>query len=100
MRSTYQVLASRRHRDIFNIPPDLRGFREAFTRPSMRFVPAKSAKQHSALLMRCRRELLVRQRAMLANAMRGHLAEFGLIVLHGPSTNEKGSCRANTFGSW
>ena len=56
---------------------------EAVRRPSMRFVPVKSSEQQSALLMHRGRELLVRQRTMLANALRGHLAEFGLIAAQG-----------------
>lgn len=51
-------------------------------RPSMRFVPMKTAEQQSALMHRGR-ELLVRQRTMLANALRGHMAEFGLIAAQG-----------------
>lgn len=49
----------------------------------MRFVPAKTVEQQSALLMHRGRELLVRQRTMLANALRGHLGEFGLIAAQG-----------------
>ena len=49
----------------------------------MRFVPVKTIEQQSALLMHRGRELLVRQRTMLANALRGHLAEFGLIAAQG-----------------
>ena len=49
----------------------------------MRFVPVKTKEQQSALLMHRGRELLVRQRTMLANALRGHLAEFGLIAAQG-----------------
>jgi transposase len=49
----------------------------------MRFVPVKTVEQQSALLMHRGRELLVRQRTMLANALRGHLAEFGLIAAQG-----------------
>jgi transposase len=51
--------------------------------PSMRFVPVKTKEQQSALVMHRGRELLVRQRTMLANALRGHLAEFGLIAAQG-----------------
>ena len=57
---------------------------EAVTRPSMRFVPVKSEEQQSALLMHRARELLVRQRTQLINAVRGHLAEFGLVAARGP----------------
>jgi len=56
---------------------------EAVKRPSMRFVPVKTAEQQSALLMHRGRELLVRQRTMLANALRGHLAEFGIVAAQG-----------------
>ncbi len=56
---------------------------EAVGRPSMRFVPTKTIEQQSALLMHRGRELLVRQRTMLVNALRGHLAEFGLIAAQG-----------------
>jgi transposase len=53
---------------------------EAVGRPSMRFVPAKSAAQQAALLHHRVRDLLVRQRTMLINALRGHFAEFGIIA--------------------
>src|SRR3954463_8803300 len=56
---------------------------EAVRRPSMRFVPLKTAEQQSALMMHRARDLLVRQRTMLLNALRGHLAEFGLIEAQG-----------------
>jgi transposase len=46
----------------------------------MRFVPMKSVEQHSALMLHCTRDLLVRQRTMLVNAARGHFAEFGIIA--------------------
>jgi transposase len=49
----------------------------------MHFVPVKTVEQQSALLMHRGRELLVRQRTMLANALRGHLAEFGLVTARG-----------------
>src|SRR4029079_776961 len=56
---------------------------EAVKRPSMRFVPVKTIEQQSALMMHRARDLLIRQRTMLANALRGHLAEFGLIEAQG-----------------
>src|SRR5215208_3971038 len=58
---------------------------EAVTRPSMRFVPVKSAEQQSVLMLHRVRALLIRQRTMLVNALRGHLAEFGIIVAQGIS---------------
>jgi transposase len=51
-------------------------------RPSMRFVPIKTAAQQAALLRTC--ELLVKQRMMLINAIRGRAAEFGVTAAKGP----------------
>lgn len=56
---------------------------EAVGRPTMRFVPAKSAVQQSIVMLHRTRDLLVRQRTMLANALRGHLAEFGIVAAQG-----------------
>ena len=56
---------------------------EAVTRPSMRFVPIKSEQQQSGLMLHRSRQLLVRQRTMLANAIRGHMAELGIISAKG-----------------
>jgi transposase len=56
---------------------------EAVTRPSMRFVPIKSEQQQSGLILHRSRQLLVRQRTMLSNAIRGHLAELGIISAKG-----------------
>ena len=53
---------------------------EAVGRPNMRFVPVKSVAQQAALLHHRARDLLVRQRTMLINALRGHLGEFGIIA--------------------
>ena len=66
-----------------NDAADAEAICEAVKRPSMHFVPVKTVEQQSALLMHRGRELLVRQRTMLANALRGHLAEFGLIAAQG-----------------
>jgi transposase len=56
---------------------------EAVTRPSMRFVPVKSVEQQSALMLHHTRDLLIRQRTQLINALRGHLAELGLVAAKG-----------------
>jgi len=56
---------------------------EAVTRPSMRFVSTKSELQQSVLMLHRGRQLLVRQRTMLSNAIRGHMAEFGIISAKG-----------------
>ncbi len=57
---------------------------EAVTRPTMRFVPVKSADRQGVLVLHRTRDLLMRQRTMLLNAVRGHLAEFGIIAPQGP----------------
>src|SRR5471032_562906 len=56
---------------------------EAVTRPSMRFVPIKTKQQQTALMLHRTRQLLVRQRTMLSNALRGHLAELGIVSAKG-----------------
>jgi transposase len=56
---------------------------EAVTRPSMRFVPTKSEQQQAGLMLHRTRQLLVRQRTMLSNAIRGHMAELGIISAKG-----------------
>ena len=57
---------------------------EAMSRPGMRFVPVKSAERQAALMMLRARDLLIKQRTMLSNAMRGHAAEFGVVAAKGP----------------
>jgi error-prone DNA polymerase len=56
---------------------------EAASRPDMRFVPVKSLEQQGVLALPSARALLVKQRTMLANAMRGLATEFGLVVPKG-----------------
>jgi transposase len=56
---------------------------EAVTRPSMRFVAVKSVDQQAALMLHRARDLLIRQRTQLANALRAHLAELGLVAPKG-----------------
>ena len=56
---------------------------EAVTRPSMRFVPIKTKEQQTALMLHRTRQLLVRQRTTLSNALRGHLAELGIVSAKG-----------------
>jgi transposase len=50
----------------------------------MRFVPVKSAESQAGLMVLRVRELLVKQRTMLINAIRGHAAEFGVTAAQGP----------------
>ncbi len=56
---------------------------EAVTRPTMRFVPVKTKEQQAVLMLHRARELLVRQQTMTVNAIRAHLAEFGIVVAQG-----------------
>ncbi|ANP90938.1 hypothetical protein BA011_34095 (plasmid) [Rhizobium leguminosarum] len=50
----------------------------------MRFVSVKSEEQQGVLMLHRARELLVRQRTMLINALRAHLAELGIATRLGP----------------
>jgi transposase len=56
---------------------------EAVQRPGMRFVPVKSEAAQAALMKHRVRETLMRQRTMLVNALRGHLAEIGMVAPKG-----------------
>ncbi|CCW19630.1 Mobile element protein [Sphingobium indicum BiD32] len=58
---------------------------EAVTRPTMRFVAVKSEEQQAALMLHKTRDLLVRQRTMLINALRAHLGEYGIVKAQGPA---------------
>jgi len=66
-----------------NDAADAEAICEAVTRPTMRFVAVKSTEQQSVLMLHRTRELLVRQRTMLVNAMRAHMAEFGVVARTG-----------------
>lgn len=68
---------------------DAEAIAEAVTRPTMRFVVVKSADQQAMLMLHRARELLVRQRTMLATALRAHLAEFGIVAPQGIHRVEK-----------
>jgi transposase len=56
---------------------------EAVTRPSMTFVPVKSAEQQSLAMLHSVRAKLISQRTQSINALRGHLAELGIIAAKG-----------------
>jgi transposase len=56
---------------------------EAVTRPSMRFVPAKTEAQQAMAVELKARELLVRQRTQAVNALRAHLSEYGIVAAQG-----------------
>lgn len=63
-----------------NDAADAEAICEAVTRPNMRFVPIKTEDQQAALMLHKARELLVRQQTMLANALRAHMAELGMVA--------------------
>jgi transposase len=56
---------------------------EAMSRPTMRFVAIKSVEQQAMLSVHSTRALLVRQRTMVANALRGALTEIGIVAAQG-----------------
>lgn len=62
---------------------DAEGLCEAMSRPSMRFVPVKTAEQQAALMLLGTRDGLVARRTQLTNTIRGHAAEYGLIAPKG-----------------
>ena len=66
-----------------NDAADAEAICEAVMRPTMRFVPVKTSEQQAAVLLHRGRERLVRQRTGLVNALRAHLAEFGIIAPQG-----------------
>jgi transposase len=66
-----------------NDAADAEAICEAVSRPRTRFVAVKSAEAQSVLVLHRGRHLLVGQRTMLVNALRGHLAEFGVIAPQG-----------------
>jgi transposase len=56
---------------------------EAVTRPTMRFVAAKSPEQQAMVALLRSRDLLIRQRTQLVNMIRSQLAEFGIVLAKG-----------------
>lgn len=80
MPPTYVKAYLRRQK---NDAADAEAICEAVRRPTMRFVAVKSAERQAVLVLHRTRELLVRQRTMLINAIRAHCAEFGLVAAQG-----------------
>jgi len=66
-----------------NDAADAEALCEAMSRPTMRFVPVKSAERQAALMLVGLRDRLIRNRTQLANGIRGYAAEFGLIAATG-----------------
>lgn len=63
-----------------NDASDAEAICEAVTRPTMRFVGVKTREQQSVLVLHRTRLLLTRQRTRIGNAVRAHLAEFGIVA--------------------
>ena len=53
---------------------------EAVARANMRFVPTKTPEQQSGLVLHRTRHLFIRQQTSVINAIRAHLAEFGIVA--------------------
>ena len=66
-----------------NDTADAEALCEAMSRPTMRFVPVKTAEQQAALMMVGVRDRLIRNRTQLSNAIRGYAAEFGFTAARG-----------------
>jgi transposase len=66
-----------------NDAADAEAICEAVRRPTMRFVRVKSAEQQGQLMQHRTRDLLMRQRTQLINALRAHLAELGIAAAQG-----------------
>ena len=63
-----------------NDATDAEAICEAVTRANMRFVPTKTSGQQSGLLLHRARHLFIRQQTSVINAIRAHLAEFGIVA--------------------
>ena len=66
-----------------NDTADAEAICEAVRRPTMRFVQIKSAEQQGRLMLHRTRDLLMRQRTLVINALRAHLAELGIVAAQG-----------------
>jgi transposase len=66
-----------------NDAADAEAICEAVRRPTMRFVQFKSAEQQGQLMQHRVRDLLMRQRTQLINALRAHMAELGIVAAQG-----------------
>ena len=63
-----------------NDSADAEAICEAVTRANMRFVPTKTPEQQSCLMLHRTRHLFIRQQTAVINAIRAHLAEFGIVA--------------------
>jgi transposase len=67
-----------------NDAADAEAIAEAASRPTMRFVAVKTVEKQAAGVAFKTRDLLVRQRTQTINAVRGHMAEYGVVAPNGP----------------
>lgn len=72
-----------------NDATDAEAIAEAASRPAMRFVAVKSAEQQGQSMLLKTRDLFLEQRTQMMNALRGHLAEFGIVAAQGPANLKK-----------
>ena len=72
-----------------NDPADAEAICEAVSRPSMRFVTIKTEAQQAAAGIHKVRAMLIKQRTMLINTLRGLMAEYGIVVAQGPQHVDK-----------
>src|SRR6478609_2004739 len=63
-----------------NDAADAEAICEAVTRANMRFVETKTPEQQSGLVLHRTRHLFIRQQTSVINAIRAHLAEFGIVA--------------------
>jgi transposase len=73
-----------------NDTADAEAIAEAAARPTMRFVAVKTEAQQARATTFRARDLLVRQRTQLSNALRGHLAEYGVVAAQGMVSSSSG----------
>jgi transposase len=72
-----------------NDSADAEAIAEAASRPTMRFVAVKSVEKQASRIAFKTRDLLVRQRTQTINALRGHVAEYGVVAPNGPVDVER-----------
>ena len=72
----YPIYVKRQKNDA----ADAEAICEAVTRANMRFVATKTPEQQSCLMLHRTRHLFIRQQTAVINAIRAHLAEFGIIA--------------------
>ena len=77
MPAAYVKPYVKRHK---NDATDAEAICEAVTRPNMRFVATKTEEQQSCLTLHRTRHLFIRQQTSVINAIRAHLAEFGIVA--------------------